>query len=242
MSLKDRVIKLFLFSPLLASNPERRDVQCNQLRAVLNCNIRLSRAPTSQILPFYFCPREENVKAIVAMKIKCPIYEDESFEMPSGRTKTKTKDPMHLMEEIRQLSEIVERLRGIAASDTSTQHRRRAIHVMEKSPKIVGHRYFLIVVIKSGILKKSSTLEYFIPELPIYEQTRVPITVQSIIDLDHRDVNRSGSSRETDWRTQLEDCSLRVRDVESVTVNHSIDLESIALLEVPSSCFVPIKL
>jgi hypothetical protein len=89
-----------------------------------------------------------------------------------------------------ELRDKIKWLQELVSSDKNLEQRQRDILRHSKAnptPKIVGYRFFLLVVIKSGVLKQGCTLDYVIPELPIFKQSRTPITIKCIVNLNHYD-------------------------------------------------------
>jgi hypothetical protein len=118
-------------------------------------------------------------------------------------------------------------LQAIAFSDKPVEQRRRDLLRDSNGFKQAvqkGTQYFLLVVVKAGTLQQGCSLEYVLPELPVYQQKRTLITVQRIIDLNHYD---SHGVREA-----------KVKCVESLSVSGS-DLESVAMIQVfpPASAY-----
>jgi hypothetical protein len=233
-------VRDFFKSPFLEENPEKREFEHRKLSAILNCTIHQPNTLPlgKQLSKFYSSPRVENVKVIIVKKVKSPIFEDAaSRARPEA---AKKDDPMtkekQLIKENQDLKHKVKWLQEVASSDKNVELRRRDISQHAKvTPKIVGYRYFLLVVVKSGVLKNGSQLDYVIPELPTYKQSRVPVTIQSIVNLNYHDdgaivSDNPGSSG--GGGDAAERRSGRVLVVDSITVNQSTDLESVALLEV----------
>jgi hypothetical protein len=104
-------------------------------------------------------------------------------EDPRIKEKQLANDNQDLRQKVKWLQEVV-------SSDKSLEQRQRDILRHSKAtptPKIVGYRFFLLVVIKSGVLKQGCTLDYVIPELPIFKQNRIPVTIKSIVNLNYYD-------------------------------------------------------
>ena len=104
-------------------------------------------------------------------------------EDPRIKEKQLASDNQDLRQKVKWLQEVV-------SSDKNLEQRQRDILRHSKAaptPKIAGYRFFLLVVIKSGVLEQGCTLDYVIPELPIFKQKRVPVTIKSIVNLNHYD-------------------------------------------------------
>ena len=241
-SLRDQV-RDFFRSPFLEENAERREFEYRKLSAILNCTIQQPNTLRigKQLSKFYSSPRVENVKVIIVKKVKSPIFEDAASRAhpeaakkddPKSKEKQLTKEKQ-LMKENQDLKHKVKWLQEVASSDKNVELRRRDISRHSKvapANKIVGYRYFLLVVVKSGVLINGSQLDYVIPELPTYKQSRVPVTIQSIVNLNYHD--DGPISADNPGGDAAERKGGRVVVVESMTVNQSTDLESVALLEV----------
>jgi hypothetical protein len=156
-----------------------------------------------------------------------------------------------LISDNQELKQTIKWLQEVASSNLSVEQRKRFIQQPKAAPasKIVGCRYFILVVIKSGILEKDYDLDYVIPELPIFKQKRISVKIRNIISLNDESVDISNDSQlncqnlktssgvtrkktKGEGSTQTKLPSGNVRVVPSITVNQSTDLESIAMLEV----------
>ena len=170
---------------------------------------------------------------------------DTSLEQRSRDIKVDPKfQDRRLISDNQELKQKIIWLQQVASSNLSVEQRKRSIQQPKAAPasKIVGCRYFILVVIKSGILEKDYDLDYVIPELPIFKQERVSVKIRNIISLNDESVDdsqnvksSSGVARQKtkgEGSNQAKLPSGNVRVVPSITVNQSTDLESIALLEV----------
>jgi hypothetical protein len=177
---------------------------------------------------------------------------DTSLEQRSRDVKVDPKfQDKRLISDNQELKQTIKWLQEVASSNLSVEQRKRFIQQPKAAPasKVVGCRYFILVVIKSGILEKDYVLDYVIPELPIFKQKRVSVKIRNIISLNDESVDISNDSQvncqnlktssgvtrqktkgEGSAQTKLPSGNVRV--VPSITVNQSTELESIAMLEV----------
>jgi hypothetical protein len=158
----------------------------------------------------YEKPTPQNVKIVILKKIKIPIFVDgkalegKSKDHPpaEGTPATKTKEKSTLEkptapktisveEHEKKIASKIEELvlekkwlQAIAFSDKPAEQRRRDLLRDSNGFKQAvqkGTQHFLLVVVKAGTLQQGCTLEYVLPELPVYQQKRTLITVRRTI-------------------------------------------------------------
>ena len=99
--------------------------------------------------------------------------------------------------------------------------------------KPAGHSFYVLVVIKAGVLRNNCELEYVVPELPIFEQSRMTLVIKKIIEL--RKTVPTDADAAVAWSSCLPDhANANTRVVDSITVitKENEKSECVALLEV----------
>ena len=256
-SLRDRV-KSLISPRCMSENPENViSVLSEQkkLSAVLHKNSKIlepaeigTKSVMKHLTMFYENPSSQNVKAVIVKKIKIPIFAYPEPSDPNGNLQQREKlqlsqeneellqklkktshENQELLQEKRGLLQKTKWLTSVAFSEKPVEQRRRDILRDSNGFKTVGCQYFLLVVIKAGTISVGCELDYVQPGLPIYNQERHCVKVESIVDFNNGD----GSNVKDGGK---------VACVESISVKYA-DLESIALLQVvmqrahlPTSC------
>ncbi len=101
--------------------------------------------------------------------------------------------------------------------------------------KPAGHSFYVLVVIKAGVLRKNCELKYVVPELPIFEQSRMTLVIEKIIEF--RKTVPTDADAADEWSSCLPDhANANTRVVDSITKGNE-ESECFALLEVLHSFF-----
>lgn len=231
-SLRDRV-KSLISPHCMSENPENViSVLSEQkkLSAVLGKNSKIlepaeigTKSVMKHLKMFYENPSSQNVKAVIVKKIKIPIFaypkpSDSNGNLQQQDKQQTSQENQELLQEKRGLLQKTKWLTSVAFSEKPVEQRRRDILRDSNGFKIVGCQYFLLVVIKAGTISVGCELDYVQPGLPIYNQERHCVKVESIVDFNNGD------------GANVKDGG-KVACVESISVKYA-ELESIALLQV----------
>lgn len=93
--------------------------------------------------------------------------------------------------------------------------------------KPAGHSFYVLVVIKSGVLTENCELEYVVPELPIFEQSKMTLAIEKIIEF-----RKTAPGAADAWSSCLPGHATPITSVVNSITKQNGESECVAMLEV----------